>query len=140
MALVVDSSGLYALLDRDDQAHPRVRQVVLAERGPLILPSLVLPEVDYFILKYLDEKVERALLDDIGAKRLVYEPVTAADLKNARDLLIRFNGQRIGLVDASVAVVAERLGVERILTLDRRHFGQFRTRKGRPFRLNPDDS
>lgn len=140
MALVVDSSGLYALLDRDDQAHARVRQVVLAERGPLILPSLVLPEVDYFILKYLDESVEKALLDDIEARRLVFETVTARDLKRAGELLSRFRGQRIGMVDASVAVVAERLGIERILTLDRRHFGQFRTRKGRPFRLNPDQA
>jgi hypothetical protein len=44
------------------------------------------------------------------------------------ELMRQYADNAIGFVDASIVAVAERLGVRRILTLDRRHFGQIRPR------------
>lgn len=41
-------------------------------------------------------------------------------------------------MDASVAVLAERLRTDLIVTLDRRHFGAIRMSDGGSFRLLPD--
>jgi len=43
----------------------------------------------------------------------------------------------LGGTDASVVALAERLGAETIVTLDRRHFGQVRPRHVERFRLLP---
>jgi hypothetical protein len=50
----------------------------------------------------------------------------------------------IGLVDASVVVLAEDLGIRRLATRDVRHFATVRLRDGTPFDLvvhpsHPDD-
>ena len=47
MALVADTGALYALYDADDLHHAAVRQVVEGERGPIILPVVILAELDY---------------------------------------------------------------------------------------------
>jgi predicted nucleic acid-binding protein len=43
----------------------------------------------------------------------------------------------IGFVDASIVVIAERLGIEAIATTDRRHFQSVRPNHTKAFRLVP---
>ena len=44
----------------------------------------------------------------------------------------------LGTVDASIAVLADRLGTDLVVTLDRRHFAAIRSPGGRSFRLLPE--
>ena len=44
----------------------------------------------------------------------------------------------LGTVDASIAVLADRLETDLIVTLDRRHLGAIRSPRGRSFRLLPE--
>lgn len=68
--LLADTSGIIALLDRDDQFHAAA---VDAIRGRNILvPSTILPEVDYLISKYLGESVARAFLKDLTTGHYLY--------------------------------------------------------------------
>jgi len=53
------------------------------------------------------------------------------------DLLETYRAADIGFVDASVIAVAERLGVVRIYTLDRRDFGIMRPAHAEAFELLP---
>jgi predicted nucleic acid-binding protein len=46
---------------------------------------------------------------------------------------------RIGVTDASIVVLADRYGTDRVLTLDVRHFRALSTLDGRPFTLLPAD-
>jgi len=48
--------------------------------------------------------------------------LTAADLARMSELVLRYADFPLGAVDASVIAVAERYGVKRVATLDRRHF------------------
>ena len=49
--------------------------------------------------------------------------LTPADLARMSELILQYADFPLGGVDASVIAVAERFGVDRVATLDRRHFG-----------------
>ena len=49
MALILDTGPLYATLDRDDAAYRSCRKLVEEATEQLVIPALVLVEVDYWI-------------------------------------------------------------------------------------------
>jgi predicted nucleic acid-binding protein len=71
--------------------------------------------------------------------RYEYEAPRPADIVRAIELDVKFKSLSLGLVDGTVAAVAERRQVYRVLTTDRRHFGAIRVgpRLARPLELVP---
>jgi predicted nucleic acid-binding protein len=59
------------------------------------------------------------------------------DIRRTAEILQKYNDTRIDFVDASVAAVAERLDVTRILTLDQRDFSLIRPNHCDYFELLP---
>ena len=57
-----------------------------------------------------------------------YGPLFAADLDRMAELVETYGDFPLGLVDASVMAVAERLNADAITTLDHRHFSVARPR------------
>lgn len=53
------------------------------------------------------------------------------------DLLRRYSDRRLGATDASIIAVAERLGVTRIATLNRRDFDNVRPIHAATFDIDP---
>lgn len=137
MAILVDTSGLFALADADSEAHNAVRSYMEQTRELLLVPITVVPEADYLIATRLGVSVELTLLRAIAAGEFRLEPVTNADLVRCVELIERYADSDIGFVDASLVAVAERLQVVRILTLDHRHFRMFRPRHCPAFDLVP---
>jgi predicted nucleic acid-binding protein len=66
------------------------------------------------------------------------EPLNAEDYARIRLLLRQYADLPLGLVDASVVAVCERLGERKVATLDHRHFGVIRPAHTRSLRLLPD--
>ena len=62
---------------------------------------------------------------------------TADDLDRAIELIEQYADAEIGLVDASVVAIAERLRIARILTLDRRRFSFVKPRHCTALELVP---
>ena len=54
-----------------------------------------------------------------------------------RALLEHYADLKLGLCDAAVIATAERLGIDRILTVAERDFRVIRSSEGKPFRLLP---
>ena len=73
------------------------------------------------------------------ATRYEYELPLPSDIARALELDARFGELRLGLVDGTVAAVAERRQVYRLLTTDRRDFSAVRIgpRLSRAFELLP---
>jgi predicted nucleic acid-binding protein len=67
-------------------------------------------------------------------------PLTAADLERMAELVETYSDFPLGLVDASVIAVAERLNADAIATLDHRHFSVVRPRHLPAFKLLPGAS
>ena len=65
--------------------------------------------------------------------------MTGADVGRAQAVIERYADLEIGLADASIVVLAERHGVQDVLTLDERHF-RVLTARGKSLRLLPADA
>lgn len=118
--ILADTSGVIALLDRDDRHHTATIQIVQIET--IWIPSTILPEVDYLVSKYLGEPVAKAFLEDVISGQFSYIVVELEDIQQALSIMARYDGVPLGLVDASIVALAERHRMQRVLTLDRRHF------------------
>jgi len=134
--ILADTSGLLALLDAGEPRHDDVRRAVESDSGPLLTIDFVLAETDFLVRSRLGDDAGRAFLAQVCAGALQREPVTPADLSRAAAILEQFADKSFGLTDATLMAVAERLGTP-ILTLDRRHFGVFRTEKATALALLP---
>ncbi len=79
-------------------------------------------------------------LEDValGAYRLA--PFDEDDVTSALTVMWRYADMRLGLADASNVVIAARVGTERILTLDERHFRAVRPLQGGAFTILPADA
>lgn len=128
MALVLDTGPILALLDASDPDHQACVAMVDQVAEDLVVPTPVLVEVDYWTMKLLGGETWAVFVDDIvrGAYRL--EQVVEADLQRAAELEREYAGLDLGLVDASVISVCERLDEPKVATLDRRDFSLVRPR------------
>jgi predicted nucleic acid-binding protein len=109
--LILDTGGwLLALAGEDGYMN------ALVSARPAIVPGLVLAELDWHLSEQRREM--HRVLDEIVKGAYVYEPATPKDLGRAREIDDRFRDLELGIVDASIAALAERLRVRRILTTD----------------------
>lgn len=120
MSTLADTSGIIALLDKSDRHHERA--VSVAQTETLWVPSTVIPEVDYMVTKYLGERAATAFLDDLTEGLFHYVVVEIADIQKAVSVMKQYRDVPLGIVDASLVALAERYQIQKILTLDRRHF------------------
>lgn len=92
----------------------------------VVVPALVLVEVDYFLRK--NRRAMHDLLTQIFDPRTTYEfqATIEEDISRAIELDQKFHELELGLVDGVVAALAERLKIYRILTIDHEDFGPLR--------------
>ena len=135
MALLIDTGILYALADSDDAWHVRARDFLESSRDLLIVPEPVVAEAAYLIRDRLGEKAELAFARSLAAGELSVESLARNDWKRAAELLEEY--AFLGLVDAAVAAVAERLRAKSLLTTDRRDFSRLRLRHVESLHLRP---
>jgi predicted nucleic acid-binding protein len=124
LSIIADTSGLLVLLDADHARHEDAR--ALAQQESIIVPSSVLPEVDFMATKSLGVKTARAFLEDVLAGAYDFVQVEMTDMVRASEIMNQYGDARIGFVDATLLALAERFRIRRVLTLDRRHFSMFR--------------
>ena len=126
--IIADTGGLLRALARtpNGQASFSEYENVLTSAAAVIVPGLVLAEVDYFLRD--ERKAMRRLVAEVfdPATRYEYEVPLPSDIARALELDAKFKGLNLGLVDGTVAAVAERRRVYRVLTTDRRDFGAIR--------------
>ena len=126
MPLILDTGPILALLDADDPAHAACVTMVEEIREDLVVPTCVLVEVDYWVHKLLGTETWDVFVEDVAAGAYRMEPLTIEDLRRAAELERRYHELDLGLVDASVITLCERLGKRKVATLDRRDFSVVR--------------
>ncbi len=110
--------------------------VFLMVKSQLFIPAMVVAEVTYLVGTRLGPQVEAAFLASLSG--LDVEAPSASDWPRIAQLVERYADFPLGGTDASVMVLAERLGTDVIITLDRRHFGAARGDHQRAWRLLPE--
>lgn len=139
-ALICDTGALLDYIVKSAPDHERFRRAIDRARTRYV-PGLVLAEVDYFLRD--ERKAMKALADDLVRGAFTYAAPTVDQLARAMEIDRRFGDLGLGLVDASVVVLAEDLGVRRLATRDIRDFAAVRLQDGSAFELvvhpeNPD--
>ncbi|CAN5712577.1 hypothetical protein BH24ACT18_BH24ACT18_17180 [soil metagenome] len=119
--ITLDTSGLFALLNRRDRSHEQVRAAFVEDVGPYLVPAGILAEIAYMIERRLGLDVLTAFVSDLETGRFVLE-CGEEDLGRVGDLVRRYEDLPLGFADASAISCAERNG-GKVLTLDLRHFG-----------------
>jgi predicted nucleic acid-binding protein len=133
---VVDSGPLLAAANRSDPDHARCITVLEQPTLRLVIPALCVAEVTYLLGKEQGPRVEARFLR--GLRGFDVRAPSSEDWGRIGDLVDRYRKLPLGGTDASVVALAERLGTDVIVTLDRRHFGVVEGRDGRRFRLLPE--
>ncbi|MFN8522526.1 MAG: PIN domain-containing protein [Chloroflexota bacterium] len=135
MIAIVDAGPLYAAADRGDADHEACAELLRRADIDLVVPALVIAETAHFIGQRLDVRTEVLFLRSLEQMRI--EAPTPADLSRMAELVERYADFPLGSTDASIVALAERLNVDALITLDRRHFGAARPRHRDSFALLP---
>ena len=100
----------------------RARHVVESEQRGLILPSAVIPEVDWLLGQRLGARSRLTFYEGIIEGYYLVADLPRAAYARVAELNRQFSDLDLGFVDAAVIATAEALGLTRIATTDRRHF------------------
>jgi predicted nucleic acid-binding protein len=122
--VLVDTSAVYALIDKDDGYHRRAVAILrsLPRRGlSPFLTNFIVAESHALLLSRLGADIARAWLLNQGWP---IEPVAAVDEQMARDIIRRYTDKTFSYTDAASFAVMDRLGVREAFAFDP-HFQQY---------------
>ena len=135
--VVLDTGVAYAAADRDDPDHVACAQVMVSYAGQLRVPTPVLVETSWLIERRLGPAAEAGFLRSVRAGEVERVDLADDDWDRAIELINTYADLGLGLVDASVVTLAERLGVTTVATLNHRDFRVVRPRHVDAFELIP---
>jgi len=137
MALVLDTGPVVALLDSDDPDHRRCAELLTGSNEDLVIPTPVLVEIDYWVIKLGGPDPWAEFVTEITDGVFRLEHPTEGDLARCAELERQYADLDLGLVEVSVIAVCERLGEKKVATLDHRHFSIVKPRHCRRLQLLP---
>ena len=117
-AVLVDAGALIAFIDPDDAHHERAVEQVKRVHEPLVTVWPALTEAMYMLAARTQQG--QALLCDMvfdGAVSLL--ELNAREFPRMKELMARYRDAPMDFVDAALVCVAERDGLNRIITFDR---------------------
>lgn len=118
----MDTSCIIGLIDRGSKEHGLIKGIITNEDNEIIIPSPVIPETCYMLNKKFGSEVELKFIDELVRAELLVEVLDFEDVIRIPEIIRKYQDLNIGFVDAAVTAIAERIGTNKILTLDNRHF------------------
>jgi predicted nucleic acid-binding protein len=138
--IVVDTSVIVAYMNSADGAHALVASWLDDADDDLVTTPLIVAEVDHLVGTRGTRAALSALRSDLVAGAYLVEWWSGA-IASAVTVAERYADNGLGLADASLVALAERVGTIEIATLDERHFRAVRPLAGgKAFRLLPADA
>ena len=136
---MLDTSVVYARMDRNDADHASVSAWIDEQDDELVTTPLAVAEMDYLITRIGGAPAAAALRNDLkaGTYEVEWWPAAMAECVSVAE---RHASMGLGLVDASLVALAARLTTTQIATLDERHVRVLRPLTGETsFTLLPAD-
>lgn len=135
--LLTDAGPLVAAAATREADNAACRALLRDASRPIVVPQTVVAEVAYLLSSRIGPHAEVALARSLRDGELMVEPVHERDWQRIANLVETYVDLPLGLVDASVVAIAERLGQTRIASLDHRHLSVVRPRHCERLELVP---
>jgi uncharacterized protein len=137
--LLCDTGVLLAAGNTKDHAHRACIGLLREANGPLLVPSPVMGEIGYLLQSRVGPQAEATFLRSFGGDGFRVAEVEDGDVSRMAELVEKYLDLPLGIVDAAVIAIAERLRLTEVATLDRRHFSVVKPRHVAAFTLLPAD-
>ena len=131
----MDTGALVSLLDRGQTDHTACRAVYGSLESALVTTEAVVTEACHLLAR-APAGAERCL-EFLLEAGVTIAPATPESLRRSLVLVRKYRDTPMDYADASLVVLAEDLGCDRIFTLDRRGFSTYRLGGRRGFRIVP---
>lgn len=122
MQVILDTSAIIALSDKRHHLNKEIIDLVSQKETICIIPSTVTLEVCQLLKYRFGSKYEKKFLEEIDKSSFIMETVTFKDISRILQILSKYDDLNAGYVDSSIVAIAERLGTNKLATLDRKHF------------------
>ncbi len=132
---LLDAGPLIALLDDHDQWHPRAREAWPALADRCLTTEAVVVEATHLVARGRGDHarvLEFLIAADVPVFAL-HRPLHEACVH----LMRRFADAPMDYADATLVALADRLGISRILTFDRRGFTAYQGARGAALSVIP---
>lgn len=126
--LLCDTGVLLAAGNVKDHAHQACVRLLRQAEGPLLVPSPVMGEVGYLLQSRVGPQAEVIFLNSFGGDGFAVAELEDGDIPRMAELVSTYLDLPLGIVDAAVIAIAERLGLSEVATIDHRHFSVVRPR------------
>ena len=133
--ILVDAGPLVALVHQDDNNHEACVRASRSLREPLGTVWPVVAEAMYLLNFSWD--AQEGLWHVLDGERLRLLPLDLSDAPRIRELMRKYRDLPMDLADAALVRLAEREGLRRIFTLDRRDFSVYRPARIGRFAIIP---
>ncbi len=137
MAIIADSSFIYALYNANDSLHQDAINFAAQNTEPAFVPDVTLPEISYLFLRDLGYPGVQQFLANFRQAKPRLEALDSADLARVHEIAVEYASAEFDLVDCCIMTLAERLRIVKVATFDRRDFRIFRPRHCAYFELLP---
>ena len=134
-AALIDTGALYAFLDANEPWHLRCKAAIAGAPLPLVTTPAVLTELFHFIVKRRHEQEPAWRLLRTG--QIALSVIACEDLPALERLMRRYADRPMDFADATLVHVAEREGLDTILTIDHDDFETYRIGRSGRFRILP---
>jgi predicted nucleic acid-binding protein len=113
---------MVGLIDKGFNKHKNIKEIATNNESEIIIPSPTIPEICYMLNKRFGPEIELRFIEDIASAELQVEVLEFKDVLRIPEIIKKYKSLNIGFVDAAVTAISERLHINKILTLDKRHF------------------
>jgi predicted nucleic acid-binding protein len=107
--LLCDTGVLLAAGNVKDQAHRACVRLLRRAEGPLLVPSPVLGEMGYLLQSRVGPQAEVTFLRSFSGDGFHVAELEGRDIERMAELVETYLDLPLGVVDAAVVAVAERL-------------------------------
>lgn len=127
---------MVAIVDRDDPHHERCAAALASLPSTFVTTWPCLTEAMYLIGSRYGYTGQRDLWNLVVEGVITLHDPGESEWERVRTLMQTYNDAPMDLADASIVTAAERLGTNRVFTVDR-HFYAYRIRGREPFVVIP---
>ena len=122
MSIIADTSFVFALYNPADTYHEQAMAFASVLPDPVLIPSVVLPELGFLFVRDLGYSGVVQFLEQFRETDSPIEPLLNSDLGRVYEIADRYADAAVDVVDCCIIALAERLQITRIATFDRRDF------------------